>query len=73
MIQSMMVILRRNVALIALAFAGFVGAAYIGSLTVDAGSTTPAIWLVAMWVMLGFGVLVILGVLLEILSEFSGN
>lgn len=57
--------LRQNSWLLLTAFAGFTASAYIGSVTVDAGSATPAIWLAAMWAMLAVGALIIVLVVIE--------
>lgn len=65
--------LRRNTWLLMTAFLAFVSSAVVGYLTVDAESTTPAIWLATMWAMLGFGALIILLVLIECLAALSDN
>ncbi|MCI0713498.1 MAG: hypothetical protein L0154_25300 [Chloroflexi bacterium] len=57
--------LRQNAWLLLTAFAAFAGSSYIGSVTVDAGSTTPAIWLAAMWSMLAVGAVIIVLVVIE--------
>lgn len=57
--------LRQSSWLLLTAFAAFAGSAYIGSVTVDAGSTTPAIWLAAMWAMLAIGALIVVLVVIE--------
>ena len=47
--------LRKNVWLILVGCIAFAGSAFIGSVTVDANSSTPAIWLATMWIMLAVG------------------
>jgi hypothetical protein len=60
--------LRENAWLLLTAFAAFAAAAYVGSVTVDAGSTTPVIWLATMWAMLAVGALIVVLVILECIN-----
>jgi hypothetical protein len=66
-------VLRKNAWLLLTGFLAFVGSAYIGSLTVDAGSTTPVIWLGTMWSMLAYGVIIMVSVLIECIQGLTGN
>lgn len=66
--------LRANVGLFNTAFIGFTGAAITGYMTVDANSSTPEIWLAAMWTMLGIGlILVVVGVFSAISAALTGK
>lgn len=47
--------LRKNGWLMMVGCIAFAGSAFIGSVTVDAESSTPEIWLATMWIMLAVG------------------
>ena len=46
---------RKNVWLLLVGCLAFAGSAFIGSVTVDAESSTPGIWLATMWILLAVG------------------
>lgn len=73
MFGKLMRTLREDVYLIIAAFWSFAGSAWIGSLTVDAESTTPGIWLACMWVMLAVGAVIIIGVIVECVLAVLGR
>ena len=54
------------------AFLAFASAAFVGSLTVDSGTETPIIWLLAMWAMLAMGAVIVIGVVVEAVAAFLG-
>lgn len=65
--------LRQNTWLLMAAFAAFTASALVGSLTVDANSSTPEIWLAIMWVMLAAGVVIIVAVALECINALMNR
>jgi len=54
------------------AFLAFASAAFVGSLTVDSGTSTPIIWLLTMWAMLLVGAVTLIGVMVEAVMAFFG-
>lgn len=73
MLSKLTMALRQNTWLLMTAFAAFTAAAVVGALTVDADSTTPAIWLATMWVMLAAGTIIIIAVALECLMAMMNR
>ena len=65
MVHQLTRCLRENTWLLMAAFAAFLASAVVGALTVDAESSTPAIWLATMWSMLLIGAIVIIAVAIE--------
>jgi hypothetical protein len=65
MVGSLTDCLRRNTWLLFVSFIAYTAASIVGSLTVDAESTTPAIWLLTMWAMLAFGTVIMIAVAVE--------
>lgn len=63
--------LRKNVWLIFTACFAFMGSAIIGYTTVDAGSTTPGVWLAMMWVMMAIAIVLLVVVALEAINAFT--
>jgi hypothetical protein len=57
--------LRKNTWLLFVSFIAYTAASIVGSLTVDAESTTPIIWLLTMWAMLALGTVIIIAVAVE--------
>ncbi len=55
MLNAYLDCLRKNVWLMLVGSIAFAGSAFIGSVTVDAESTTPGIWLATMWILLAVG------------------
>lgn len=55
MLNKFLDCLRKNVWLLLVGCIAFAGSAFIGSVTVDADSSTPGIWLATMWIMLAVG------------------
>ncbi|MBZ0306262.1 MAG: hypothetical protein K8I82_09355 [Anaerolineae bacterium] len=67
MLQKLTQALRLNTWLLMAAFAAFTASALVGHLTVDADSTTPAVWLAVMWAMLAAGTVIVVAVAIECL------
>ena len=65
--------LRSNGWLLVSAWLAWVGAATIGYINVLIDTTTPWIWLPAMWIMLAAGLCIVVAVALEALSAFTGS
>lgn len=55
MLNNYLDCLRKNVWLMLVGALAFTGSAFIGSVTVDANSSTPEIWLATMWILLAVG------------------
>lgn len=72
MISKLTACLRLNTWLLLASFAAFVSASVVGTLTVDADSSTPAVWLATMWVMLAFGVLIVVLIVAECVQAVLG-
>lgn len=68
MLQKLTQALRLNTWLLMAAFAAFTASALVGHLTVDAESSTPAVWLATMWVMLAAGAVIIIAVVIECIT-----
>jgi hypothetical protein len=73
MVHKLTACLRENTWLLMAAFAAFVASSVVGALTVDAESTTPAIWLATMWVMLLIGAIIIIAVVIECLQALMDS
>ena len=73
MIAKLTEALRRNTWLIVAGCLAFVASAYVGALTVDAGSSTPAVWLGAMWMMLAMGALIMVVVIVDAVQSAIGS
>lgn len=73
MFNKLMNCLRKNTWLLVAAFLAFAASAFVGSLTVDSGTTTPVVWLAAMWAMLAVGAVVIVGVVVECALALVGG
>lgn len=65
MVSQLTDCLRRNTWLLFVGFIAFTAASIVGALTVDSGSSTPAIWLLTMWAMLAFGTVIMISVAVE--------
>lgn len=66
--------LRKNTWLLFVAFVAYTASSIVGSLTVDADSSTPAIWLLTMWAMLALGTVIIVAVVVEcVMAVMSGS
>lgn len=69
MLQKLTQSLRQNTWLLMAAFVGFTAAAVVGSLTVDSNTSTPEVWLAVMWAMLAVGVVIVVAVAIEAITE----
>lgn len=73
MLNAYLDCLRKNVWLMLVGALAFAGSAFIGSVTVDADSSTPGIWLATMWILLAVGfeifILVTIDCLMSIMQK----
>lgn len=65
MLGKLSACLRQNAWLLLTGFLAFTASSYVGSLTVDANSTTPVVWLLTMWAMLAYGALIMVVVAID--------